>query len=442
MLSDFIKFIAKNNLVGKNSPCLLAVSGGIDSVVMTDLFHRAGYKFDIAHVNFQLRGEESGRDEEFVRKLAGKYGVKVFVRQFETDHYSRKNKVSIQVAARQLRYEWFDELLLKHGHEKVAIAHHLDDQVETFLINLARGTGIAGLHGIFPLQGNIIRPMLFTGRKEIEAYAIAQHLEFVEDSSNKSVKYTRNRIRHKIIPELEKLNPSFRNALTGTILNIRDVEAVFRNSIHETRNSIIEVKGDAIFIPLEDFFNLKPLETWAYELLSPYGFNLSNIKDIIGLKEAVAGKEVVSPTYRLVRDRDNLIIVPIGKFSGKEYPLHVVDLLQGVKLPVKLTVEILDKPPDKFDDTGKSAYLDLEKIEFPLLIRKWKRGDSFFPLGMKQRKKLSDFFIDLKYSKIDKEDQWLLCSGDDIVWVIGKRIDDRYKIRSSTVKILKIIFKS
>jgi len=438
MLSDFTSFNTVNHLVDNSSQTLLAVSGGIDSIVMTDLFHRAGFSFSIAHANFQLRGEESSRDELFVRKLAEKYKVKVFVKHFETAKYARKNKLSIQVAARQLRYEWFDELLVKHGFDRIAAAHHLDDQVETFLINLARGTGIAGLHGILPLQGNIIRPMLFTGRKEIEAYADAQHLEFVEDSSNKSVKYTRNRIRHKVIPELEKINPSFRKALTDTILNIRDAEAIYRNAIEEKRSSIFEVKGESVYIPLKVFFNLKPLLSWAYELLSPYGFNLSNLKDIIGLKEAVAGKEVVSPTHRLVRDRDYLIIVPGGESCEKEYSLHAGDLLQGITSPVKLTFEIMDKAPDKFEDEKNSAYLDFDKLEFPLQIRKWRRGDYFYPLGMSQRKRLSDFFIDLKFSKIDKENQWLLCSGVDIVWVIGQRIDDRYKIMPGTVRIFKI----
>jgi tRNA(Ile)-lysidine synthase len=213
MFGDFISFIAKNKLAAESGRILLAVSGGLDSVVMTDLFHKAGFQFGIAHANFHLRGAESDRDEQFVRKLADKYDVEIFINQFDTISHARKNKLSVQVTARDLRYAWFDDVLLKHGYDCVATAHHLDDQVETFIINIARGTGIAGLHGIPVKQGKVIRPLLFTDRKEIEAYASENNLEYVEDSSNSSDKYTRNRIRHKIVPQLEKINPSFRKAL-------------------------------------------------------------------------------------------------------------------------------------------------------------------------------------------------------------------------------------
>lgn len=439
MPGEFIKFLEDNKLAEKTSCVLLAVSGGIDSVVMADLFHRAGYHFSIAHANFQLRGEESGRDEQFVRELAEKYRVEFFTRDFDTIKYSRKNKVSIQVAARELRYTWFEELLLKHGYDRLATANHLDDQVETFLINLTRGTGIAGLHGIPVRQGKIIRPMLFTSRKEIEAYAIENAIEFVEDSSNSSDKYTRNRIRHKVIPELEKINPAFRQALTETIKHIRDAETVYRNAIEEKRYSIFEVKGDIVSVPVSGFYSLRPLETWAYELLSPYGFNLSNVNDIISLEGAIPGKEVLSATHRLVRDREHLLIIPVQHPEGeKKYSISASDLHHELLSPIHLTFEILEETPEKYDDPAISAYLDLEKLEFPLVLRKWGRGDFFFPLGMAKPKKISDFFIDMKYSKFDKENQWLLCSGNDIVWIAGKRIDDRFKINKASNRILKI----
>ena len=227
--------------------------------------------------------------------------------------------------------------------------------------------------------------------------------------------------------------------MTDTILNVRDAEAIYRNAIEETRNSIIEVKGDTVSIPVSDFYKLNPLRTFAYELLSPYGFNLSNINDIIGLKDAIPGKEVQSSTHRLVRDRDLLIVVPKHKVSErKEYEITVNDIQSGITSPVHLRFEILESIPAKFDQPLNIAFIDLEKLEFPLQIRKWRRGDYFYPLGMSQRKRLSDFFIDLKYSKIDKEDQWLLCSGNEIIWVIGHRIDDRYKIVPGTRRILKI----
>jgi len=439
MIDDFKQFILKEELFLPSGSILLAVSGGVDSIVMADLFHNAGFHFCIAHANFQLRGEESDRDELFVRKLAEKYKVQVFVRHFETAEFARNNKVSVQVAARQLRYEWFDDLLIKHGYVQVATAHHLDDQVETFLINLTRGTGIAGLHGIPLRQGKIIRPMMFTGRKEIEAYAAANKLDYVQDSSNTSVKYTRNRIRHKVIPQLEKINPAFRQSLTETIFLIRDAETIYQKTIEEKRKAILDVRGDSISIIADELFKLKPLATWAYELLSPFGFNISNIHDIIGLKDAIAGKEVISATHRLVRDRDHLIIVPLKKAPGKKiFFITAADLHHGIKSPVHLSFEILDETPKKYDKPATSAYVDLEKLEFPLQIRKWRRGDYFFPLGMSQRKKLSDFFTDQKMSKIDKENQWLLCCREKITWVIGHRIDDRFKITSTSMRVLKI----
>jgi tRNA(Ile)-lysidine synthase len=444
MLSEFIKFIKEKDLVGHGARTLLAVSGGIDSAIMTDLFHRAGFVFDLAHVNFHLRGDESMQDELFVRNLAEKYKVRVFVNHFETLKFARKNKVSIQVAARQLRYDWFEKLINEQGYDHVATAHHLDDQVETFLINLARGTGIAGLHGILPKHGKIIRPMLFTGRKEIEAYAEANHLDFVEDSSNLSTKYTRNRIRHKVIPQLEMINPSFSQELKMTIDHIRDTEIIFRQAISQKRKELLHPKGDEFTIPANLFFSLKPLATWAFELLSPFGFNQANIKDVIGMVDSIPGKEVHSATHRVIKDRDQLIIAPRGK-SGLEttYLVTADDLLdEAINYPVNLGFEILHEIPAEFADPANTAFIDYDKLDFPLLIRKWCRGDFFYPMGMTQRKKLSDFFTDQKFSSIHKERQWLLCSGKDIVWVIGHRIDDRFKITSSSRKILKINFDS
>lgn len=442
MHGNFITFVKKENLFQITDRTLLAVSGGLDSVVMADLFFKAGYKFDIAHANFHLRGNESDRDELFVKNLAEKYKVKVFIKHFETARFARKNKISIQVAARQLRYEWFDELMSELGYDRVATAHHLDDQVETFLINLTRGTGIAGLHGILPLQGRIIRPMLFTGRKEIEAYALEYKLDFVEDSSNLSLKYTRNRIRHKIIPQLEKINPSFIQDLTRTIGFVREAETIYRQAVEQKRKEIFVKSGDQIFIPSEKFFRLIPFETWAYELLSPFGFNHSNVIDIAGLEDSIPGKEVHSATHRIIKNRDTLIIAPVEKTGlEKTFLITLDDLAHGsVKFPVHFGFEILNKIPAEFADPAIAAYIDMDRLHFPLIIRKWNRGDFFYPMGMSKRKKLSDFFIDLKFSKFDKENQWLLCSGNDIVWIISHRIDDRYKVTKDLKSLLKITF--
>ncbi|HOX77587.1 MAG TPA: tRNA lysidine(34) synthetase TilS [Bacteroidales bacterium] len=439
MLDEFTGFITDNLLFSRESRILLAVSGGIDSVVMTDLFHQAGYNFSLAHVNFHLRGDESDRDERFVRKLAAHYQAQIHVNHVDTAGYAKRYGISIQVAARDIRYQWFDELLRQHGFDQVATAHHLDDQVETFLINLARGTGIAGLHGIPVRQGKIVRPLLFATRKQIEDYANAHRLDFIEDSSNRSLKYTRNRIRHKIIPELEKINPSFRATLAETINNISDAEKIYLQAIEDTRNSIIDQRGNLITISVSQFFNLAPLKTLAFELLSPFGFNKSNIEDIIGLRDAVTGKEIISPTHRLVKDRELFIIVPRHDLKIKnEYELNRNDLQIGIDVPVQLSFAVMENIPASLKFPDNVALLDLDKLLFPLRLRKWKRGDRFIPFGMSGSIKLSDFFINQKMSKIEKENQWLLCSGTDIVWVIGRRIDDRYKIHRETQKILRI----
>ncbi|MBW6459249.1 MAG: tRNA lysidine(34) synthetase TilS [Bacteroidales bacterium] len=442
MLNEFIDYINRENLLRHDNWILMAVSGGLDSVVMTDLFHHAGYSFGIAHVNFALRGKESERDEQFVRNLADKYKSPSYFIRFDTKQYARKNKLSVQMAARQLRYDWFRQVVSEVGYDFIATAHHLDDQIETFLINLARGTGIAGLHGILPKHGVIIRPLLFASRSQLENYAQENNLDFVEDSSNASLKYSRNRIRHKVIPELEKINPSFRTEFARTIQNIRDAETVYRSVIDIEKKRLLIPHESGYQIPLVLLKQMKPLRTWLFELLSPFDFNVAVVNDVLNTLDDPPGKLFYSATHRVVKDRECLLIDPLPVSNAQHnlptgcFPIFQSDL--RIDFPVKLVLKVHDASGFVISSRSQTACLDLDKLKFPLSLRKWKKGDYFIPLGMSGRKKISDFFTDQKYSIPEKEKSWLLCSGPDIVWIIGHRIDDRYKITGETERVLEI----
>jgi tRNA(Ile)-lysidine synthase len=442
MLKDFKAFIASENLISPKDKILLAVSGGIDSVVMTDLFHRAGYDFGIAHCNFRLRGQESNEDQFFVYDLAKKYNVPFSTKKFLTKKDAKHNGISIQMAARELRYVWFAELIKKEGYICVATAHHLDDQAETFFINLLRNTGIAGLHGILPRQGNLIRPLLFTHRDAIETYAKKHKLKFREDSSNAESKYLRNKIRHEIIPLMLQLNPAFLESLTETINRLRDTEIIFRESIDVARNKIILQEKKEIHIRINDLKKLTPLEIYPFEILSPYGFNEAVIRDILHSPDDASGKIFYSSTHRLIKNRDELILDPLPE--KKEYRPKNVEISiplnrKEIRKPIHLSFKKII--PDKnfsIDFSNNVANLDINKIEFPLVMRKWRKGDSFLPYGMNKNKKLSDYFIDNKLSVPEKENIWLLCSGSHILWIIGHRIDHRYRITSQTKEVLRV----
>jgi tRNA(Ile)-lysidine synthase len=436
MLKILLEYIEKEKLFYPDERILLAVSGGLDSSVMAELFHQAGFSFGMAHCNFQLRGEESSRDEKFVRDLAVKYRVPLHVRLFETASYARKNKLSIQMAARKLRYDWFEELLDKEGYAYLATAHHLDDQIETFLINLARGTGIAGLHGILPKQGRIIRPMLFASRQDLLNLARETNLQFVEDSSNLSLKYTRNRIRHKIIPQFEKINPSFREEMAVTIQKLKEAETVYRSIINKEKERLLIPYDQGYKLSVSELKKLVPGRTWLYELLSDFGFSSSVVEDVIASLDDQPGKVFHSPTHRLVKDREFLLItlhpvtVPMNSFEA--YP----EMASG--FPIKLSFNLRKRKPFKMPSDETIAMIDYDKLHLPISIRKWKTGDYFYPLGMSNRKKISDFFVDQKFSILQKESTWLLCSGNDIVWIIGERLDDRFKINSETKTVLQV----
>ncbi len=440
MLNAFLRYIRKESLFSPHQPILLAVSGGIDSVVMTALFHRAGFHFGIAHCNFTLRGEESNRDERFVEQLAAGYKVPFYSRTFPTEHYARGHHLSVQMAARELRYRWFNELLDSQDFNLVATAHHLDDQVETLLINLTRGTGLDGLQGIPSKQDRVIRPLMFATRTRIEQYQQDYNLPFCVDSSNLSVKYTRNKIRHEVLPVLDSINPDFRNGLILTIERLKEAGLIVREQVHTKRDTVCSENPDGLTIHIPRLLKLSAVNTYLYEWLSPMGFNYPTIKRISESLTGISGKIFLSQTWCLLRDRDKLILRPVGSVTSPAVSEYDIDAdVARIEQPLPLSFERIglsgDFTPDK---NPRIAFLDLAMIRFPLILRRWKKGDSFKPFGMKHTKKLSDFFIDEKFSVLEKENVWILESDGKIVWLVGHRPDDRFRITDRTTQALRI----
>jgi tRNA(Ile)-lysidine synthase len=431
-------FVSENNLFCKNDRILIALSGGVDSVVLAHLMLKANYDIALAHCNFHLRQEESNRDEAFVRSWAKENGVRLFVKEFDTFAYMKENKLSLEMAARDLRYQWFDSLLKEYGFSYLATAHHLDDSIETFFINLLRGTGIAGLHGIQAKNDKIIRPLLFATREEILSYAKKNSISFVEDSTNSETKFTRNKIRHNLFPVLRELNPNFEFALKKDIEHLRDTEFVFRREIEKVKQEIIEKEKDVFKIKIERLQELTPLNIYLYEILSEYGFNETHINDILLCLSENSGKQFFSKTHRLLKDRQYIFIDKIKDESKNDF--FLINQEQGSLIyPLRMQMEVMRDL--KFINISKSkniAMLDFDLLKFPLVLRKWRQGDCFVPFGMKKEKKLSDYFTANKYSLIDKENQWILCSEEKIIWIVGERIDDRFRISNTTKNILKI----
>jgi tRNA(Ile)-lysidine synthase len=441
MLQALKAYIRSIDLFHPSQRILLAVSGGVDSVAMVKLFKDAGFDFGIAHSNFGLRGEESDGDEAFVKNMAQQIGVPCYIKHFDTKKYAAKQKISIQMAARDLRYAWFDEILLKHGFSYVATAHHLDDQAETFFINLLRGTGISGMHGILPKQGKIIRPLMFTTREKIMELAIELKLEWREDRSNKSRKYLRNKLRHDVLTELHKINPQFSHKLNQSIGYLRDVESIYNDHMAGITADLVLHTPKGILISIDWIYEYEPHDTYLFELLKPYGFTFSVVKEIVHSLDTFSGKIFYSHTHRLLRDRENFIIQPLKELSSglKDEKAFLLDRgIAKIEFPICLNINETENIDSLVMGKDSVACLDLDKLVFPLKLRKWERGDWFVPLGLKGKKKLSDFFVDQKVSLADKEKTWLLTSGDDIAWVIGKRIDNRFRISPKTKNALVV----
>lgn len=437
----FINFIHTEKLLRKNDLLLLAVSGGVDSVVLCELCKQAGLAFVIAHCNFRLRGAESNWDEVFVTELGKKYGVPVLVKQFDTEDYAAENKISIQVAARILRYEWFNDLLVTTPTAStpttIVTAHHADDNTETVLMNIFKGTGIQGLKGILPRHENLVRPLLFASKKEITDFAVENNLSWVEDSSNLSDKYTRNFFRHQIIPLISKAIPEAAENMTGNIQRFREVVQLYDQAIELHKKKLLEYKENNVEIPVKKLLLHTPLHTIVYEIIRHYGFNAKQTEEVVALLYSETGKYVLSATHRILKNRNRLLISPLTEEKNNLLLIEKEDtelLFQGGRLQIST----INKAPTTIENDNNIALLDAKNIQFPLLLRKWKTGDYFYPLGMRKKKKLARFFIDKKLSLLDKENVWVMESAKKIIWVVGFRIDDRFKITESTREVLKI----
>lgn len=438
MQEKFEAFVREQKLFDKNDRVLVALSGGVDSVVLATLMLRSGYTFSVAHCNFHLRGEESNRDERFVRSWAEKNKIKLFVSEFDTYEYMQQKGISLEMAARELRYSMFKNLMTSQGFSLLATAHHADDSAETFFINLLRGTGIAGLHGILPKHDNIVRPLLFATRKDIFDFAKANNIPFVEDSTNEETQFLRNKIRHRLFPLLKDLCPNFDTVIKKDIDRLRETEIVFRSVIERLRADIIEKESNICKINIDRLKKLHPIRILLYELLSEYGFNETDSNNVLASLDKESGKQFFSKTHRLLKDRNYLFITPLNADQHQErYLLN--ESQNMVNEPIHLVLETLEDLT--FVNISKDrniAMFDKDMLQFPLVLRHWKQGDAFVPFGMRKSKKLSDFFTSEKYSLIEKQQQWLLCSGNDIIWIVGRRTDNRYRISEKTKTILKI----
>ncbi|MEO3402676.1 tRNA lysidine(34) synthetase TilS [Mucilaginibacter sp. CAU 1740] len=433
-VNQFVNFIEQNALFTRSTPILTAVSGGIDSVLMAHLLKAAGYNFAIAHCNFQLRGNEALRDQQFSQSLAAQLEVPFHTINFDTEQYAADNKISIQMAARDLRYQWFDTVCQQSGYEAVALAHHQNDTIETILLNLTRGTGIAGLHGILPKNGKLVRPLLFLTRDEVQTIVTTEGLSFVEDSSNASAKYARNKIRLEVVPKLKELNPSLERTFENSLLHFRDLELLLELKLDELRQTLLQLKEDAIYLSIDKVKSLNPKRLLLFKLLSEYGFNETIIDDLIASLDKHSGRIFESGSHSLLLDRENIILKPKNTVAVSK---GIIDkdahhINWGA---YKLTI-LHDDSALIIKDNPLATSIDVDKLIHPLTIRSWQEGDHFFPLGMKGRKKLSDFFINQKVPLHQKDEIPVLVNGNgEIMWIGGYRPDERYKVNDNTKKV-------
>ncbi|MBP4143095.1 tRNA lysidine(34) synthetase TilS [Flavobacterium sp. P4023] len=425
-LLDRFKFLSNKKL-------LLATSGGIDSMVMLHLLEQLDYKIGIAHCNFQLRGVESFEDQKFIQDYADANGIPVYITQFDTKAFAADYKLSTQVAARELRYNWFYELLETEQYDYIVTAHHADDNLETFLINLSRGTGLDGLTGIPEQNENVVRPLLAFSQHDIEEYARLNAIKWREDSSNASDKYVRNKIRHHLVPLLKELNPNFLLSFHKTQSYLQEAQDMVDDAAIMIYQQVAVQEDENISFDLKQLMKLPNYKSYLYQWLNEFGFTAWN--DIYDLVESQSGKFVLSANYRLLKDRESLILSPLD-FSNEKQEYFINQDQKEVNIPLNISFSVAT---DISIASNTTIFVDSDKLEYPLVLRRWNEGDQFQPLGMNGKsKKISKFFKDEKLSLLEKENTWLLCSNNTIVWIIGLRQDERFKIDNTTKNILKI----
>lgn len=440
MTQQFTQFIKANQLFRREERVLLAVSGGIDSVVMAHLFQRAGYQFGIAHCNFQLRGDDADQDALFVKHLADQLNVPFYTIAFETERLAEEQKKSIQLLARELRYDWLESIRQQNSYQYLATAHHLNDSVETVLYNFVKGTGIRGLSGIPIRNKKIIRPLLFTTSSEIQAFAQSHGIQWREDSSNASDKYARNLIRHQIIPVFQKLNPAFDKTAAQNIDRLKEIEFLYLDALERLKGLYVKEQNDQIQIDLHPINNHPAKATLLYEWLRPYGFMNDQIDQLLQPGKTVSGRQFYSTSHRLVTHRDLIIVEAIKESNRLNNTTFQLDNERNKVKTIDFTIELkLEDRPDKVPSSLKEAWLDTANIQFPITVRKWKAGDRFQPLGMNgQHQSVQDFLTNQKLSLFEKERVWVALSGDKIAWVIGHRISGAFKIVPSTRKCIHL----
>ncbi|ESU18937.1 tilS protein [Flavobacterium cauense R2A-7] len=434
MLSEFQNHISQNLSFLKGKKLLIAVSGGIDSMVLLHLFRQSDFNISVAHCNFKLRGSESEGDEVFVESVCNRYHIKLFVNHFDTKKYADLYKLSIQVAARQLRYNWFNEILENEGFDYLLTAHHLDDSIETFLINFSRGTGLEGLTGIPQQNGKIIRPLLSFSREYIESYAQENVVQWREDSSNASDKYLRNKLRHNVIPILKELNSGFSDSFQQTLKNLQQAQSMVDDASRIVYRKVVEDVDYQKRINLTELLILPNYQAYLYQWLKPFGFTAWN--DIYDLVHAQSGKQIFSDQYRLLKDRNELILAEKSEAESETFLVYQ----DNTNLNVPLKLKVCNKGDITLDQKD-CIFVDKDTLKFPLVFRKWQEGDYFYPSGMLGKKKVSKYFKDEKFSLIDKENARLLCSENEVVWIVGKRADRRFSVNKTTQTIIKIQLK-